>query len=129
MRSRCLVPMLALVVVAGCSQHSNFRESARYRIVQSTLAAKGTFRLDMRTGHVSQLVQSTKDEDLTWEEMRVSGLPPAAESGDHYQIFTSGIAAKFTFLINTDTGKTWQLQSTSDPTTKEDTYLWVPFDK
>jgi len=125
MKPQRLLLSIILLAAAGCSEHPVVRESPRYRIVQSTLAAKWTFRLDMRTGHVAQLVQVTKEGDLTWEDMPIAGLPPAADNGEHYQLFTSGIAAKFTFLMNTDTGKTWQLESIEDPATKEETYSWA----
>jgi hypothetical protein len=72
---------------------------------------KWTFRLDRFTGHVDQLV-STKDNDDRWEDMDVMELETARPPlRSHFQIFTSGIAAKHTFLIDTDTGKTWVLVS------------------
>jgi hypothetical protein len=83
------------------------------------------FRLDRQTGIVYQIV-TTKDNDLTWEKMDVLGLPVAAAGGVHYELFLSGLAARFMFLMNLDTGKTWQLQSSTDPTTKEATHSWIP---
>ena len=98
---------------------------SRYEIVQSTLAARWMFRLDRQKGFIYQIAH-TKDDDLVWEQMDVSGLPVGAASGIHYEIFLSGLAAKFSFLMNLDTGMTWQLQSSTDPTTKEIGYSWVP---
>ena len=58
--------------------------------------------------------------------MDVNGLPQPYASGVHYELFLSGIAGKFTFLMNLDTGKTWQLQQSTDPNTKEVTHEWNP---
>jgi hypothetical protein len=99
--------------------------SSRYEIVQSTLSVKWTFRLDKQTGAVYQIVRD-KDDANPWERMEIHGLPPAAATGVHYQIFLSGIVARFMFLMNLDTGKTWQLQHTTDTATKEETYAWEP---
>jgi hypothetical protein len=46
--------------------------------------------------------------------MDISPLP-VVTNPDHarFQIFTSGLAAKFTFLLDNDTGKTWQLVKTT----------------
>jgi hypothetical protein len=88
-------------------QHSTAPPNARFEIVQSLLAAKWTFRLDRFTGHVAQLVR-TKEDDNAWEEMEVTGLPTLhAPARPRFQIFTSGLAVKHTFLIDTDIGKTW----------------------
>jgi hypothetical protein len=80
---------------------------ARFEILQSELAAKWTFRLDRYTGRVAQLVR-TQEDDNTWEEMRVIGLPTVTSpSRARFQLFASGLAARYMFLIDTDTGKTW----------------------
>jgi hypothetical protein len=83
--------------------------SARYEIVQSELSAKNTFRLDKFCGSVAQLVKD-KDDQISWQSMPIEPkLPCAADNRNHYQLFTSGLAVKFTFLMNTDNGTTWQL--------------------
>jgi hypothetical protein len=88
--------------------------NSRYEIVQSTLAARWTFRLDKVCGNISQLVLN-KDEELVWQAMPILGQPRCTADGKiRYQIFTSGLAARHTFLINTDLGKTWQLQGVKD---------------
>jgi len=104
--------------------------NARYEIIQSELAAKWTFRLDRFSGHVAQLVQ-TKDGEMTWEDTPVRGLPQiTSPSRARFQIFTSGLAAIHTYLIDTDTGRTWQLASgrvkNPDGTENEDV-VWQPF--
>jgi len=98
---------------------------SRYEIVQSTLVARLTFKLDKQTGHVSQLVHDSGGDE-TWELMPVVGLPAVSSPGCHYQLFLSGLAVRFAFLVNTDSGRVWQLQKATDPTTKEETEGWVP---
>lgn len=111
-------------------QQTTTPPNARFEIVQSELAAKWTFRLDRFTGRVAQLVK-TKDDDNAWEETEVIGLPPiAAPSRPRFQLFTSGLAARYTFLIDTDTGKSWVVVSVKARRfdgTEYDVNRWVPF--
>lgn len=80
---------------------------ARFEVLQSTIAARWTFRLDRYTGRIWQLVK-TKEDDNAWEEMPVAGLPQvAATARPRFQLFASGLAARHTFLLDTDTGRTW----------------------
>jgi hypothetical protein len=98
-------------------------QDARYELVQSQIAAKGTFRVDRYNGNVYQLVQD-KDGNLTWELMQKLNHPKDSpkESRINYQIFMSGIAYKYTFLMNIWTGATWQLKQ--DSTTEA--LFWDP---
>jgi hypothetical protein len=100
---------------------------ARYEIIQSTLAARFTFRVDRVCGNVFQLV-ATKNDDLIWEPMSVVKLPSCNNDGKiRYQMFLSGLAARHTFLMNTDTGKTWQIRSFTNKNGNEDT-AWFPLE-
>lgn len=88
-------------------QQTTTNPGSRFELLQSSLAAKWTFRLDRFTGRVWQLVK-TKDDDSTWEEMPVIGLPKLqSATRARFQLFTSGLAARHTFLLDSDTGKTW----------------------
>ena len=102
---------------------------ARYVIVQSEIAARWTFRLDRWTGHVAELV-TTKSGDFTWQQMDVQGLAEAvAPLTPHFLIFTSGIAARFTFLLDTRSGASWVLVSTKAQNpdgTETQVDLWQP---
>lgn len=113
-------------------QHSTAPPNARFEIIQSELAAKWTFRLDRFTGRVAQLVR-TKDDDNVWEEMQVIGLPQVrTQTRPHFQIFTSGLAARHTFLIDTDTGKTWVVVTGKKKRTDGTEYevnVWQPFEE
>jgi hypothetical protein len=114
---RCDVPVATLVSGLSTSllaqQPSNLHQQttpppgARFEILQSQLVARLTFRLDRFTGHVAQLVK-TKEDDNAWDEMQVVGLPSIPNPARaRFQLFTSGIAARHTFLIDADTGKSW----------------------
>jgi hypothetical protein len=111
-------------------QRTEAPANARFEIIQSELAAKWTFRLDRFTGQVAQLAE-TKDGAQTWEQMQVIGLPnTTAPATARFQIFTSGITTRHTFLIDTDTGKTWVTASTkgkNDDGTEYEIDFWQPF--
>ena len=115
-----------LPVMPGGTSHET-AEGGEYEIIQAQTAAKWTFRLDKMTGHVWILVQN-KDGDYTWQVTKVDGLPDTKVNGPlHYQIFLSGLAAKFSFLIDTSSGKTWSLTTLTDKDGKETDYMWKPF--
>jgi hypothetical protein len=100
---------LAADVSVQSPQLTSTPPGARYEVVQSTIAVKATFRLDRYTGRVWELVRTNKDQN-TWQQTRVYDLPqmPGANR-PRFQLFTSGIAIRHTFLIDADTGKTWVL--------------------
>jgi hypothetical protein len=83
--------------------------NARFEIIQSTIAARLTFRLDRYTGRVWELVK-TKEDDNLWQETRSYDRSQiAAPTRARFQLFTSGIAARHTFLLDTDSGRSWVL--------------------
>jgi hypothetical protein len=91
----------------------------RYQIVQSTIAARGTYKVDTYEGSVYQMVVD-KNNNETWQLLSRLGN----KINDHqivgqrnYEIFLSSIAMRFTYLINLNTGATWQL--VQDPSTEE----------
>ena len=80
---------------------------ARFEVLQSTLAARGLLRPDRYYRRVWQLVK-TADDDSAWEEMLVFERPQLqAPTRPRFQLFTSGLAARHTFLLDGETGKTW----------------------
>ena len=103
---------------------------ARFEIIQSELAAKWTFRLDRFSGQVFQLVK-TKEDQSAWEEMAVAScLSVSQATRARFQLFSSGIAARWTFLIDTDTGKTWQLTTSKEKLpdgSEQENHSWQPF--
>lgn len=128
--SMLYLPLRAQQSPSDIHQHTAPPVNARFEIVQSELAAKLTFRLDRFTGHIAQLVRTATDENA-WEDMQVVGLPPITQATrPRFQIFTSGLAARFTFLFDTDTGKTWvvvAVKRRASDGTEYDVSLWQPF--
>jgi hypothetical protein len=51
------------------------------------------------------------DETLTWDLVeKEAGKTDVQKPGViNYQLFASGLAMRYTFLLNTNTGLTWQL--------------------
>ena len=93
--------------------------SPRYQIVQSSIAARGTYKVDTYEGNVYQLVVD-KNNNETWELLRRigNGTNDNQVNGQrNYEIFLSTLAMRFTYLINLNTGATWQL--VQDPNTEE----------
>ncbi|WP_394730725.1 hypothetical protein [Altererythrobacter sp. GH1-8] len=131
MRRTFLLPLLFLCAFSTQSlaqsdqspQSTTATTDSRFEIVQSELAARWTFRLDKKCGNVAQLV-STETSSVAWQEMIVLFLPDClASNKPRYQIFTSGLAARHTFLIDSQTGKTWILIQSGETT------YWGPFEE
>ena len=129
-----LMSALAFQIVFAQDYKANIHNSstistgARYEIVQSSLAAKWTFRLDRVCGTVAQLT-STQTETMNWEAMIIYNKSKCSNDGkNRYQLFTSGLAARHTFLMNSETGKTWLLTGFKD---KDDNDFngWTPFEE
>lgn len=139
MRELAVALSLAAVSGAAWAQDANPSHQltspvpgGRFEIVQSPLAAKWTFRLDRYTGRVWQLVK-TKEDDNSWEEMPVENLPKGSgQAKPRFQLFSSGIAARFTFLLDAETGRTWVVvtgkRKRSDGTEYE-VSRWAAFDE
>lgn len=91
----------------------------RFKIVQSTIAALGTYKLDSYNGDVYQMVVDAKGNNK-WNLIRKivhSYNDTKVEGKVNYEIFLSTIAMRFTYLINVNTGVSWQLFQ--DPDTEE----------
>lgn len=129
LRKTALSVGLTLAIVTGgfgqevrSHQKTQTPADVRFELVQSALAAKITLKLDKFTGQVFQIVQ-TKGDDLVWEKIpRLPHKQDVSTPGRvNYQVFTSGLAVKFTFLMNVSTGATWQLLES-----KEQVLVWEP---
>ena len=89
----------------------------RYEIVQSNLAALGTFQLDRFTGESFLLTNLTgKNGEVVKIIFRKIPVESYAAfyrrtvfNEPRFRIFNSQLAIKFTFLIDTRTGRSWQL--------------------
>ena len=90
--------------------------AARFEIVQSPKAVRLTFKVDKHRGRTYQLVLAA-DSTLTWELVPREEHPAGSTelpNQVNYQVFTSGVAVRFTFLLNVNTGATWQLTQGDD---------------
>jgi hypothetical protein len=107
-------------------------QDARFEIIQSQLAAKWTFRLDRYSGNVYKLVRTQSDGNA-WEQMPVLGLPKIANPAKpRFILFTSGIAARHTFLMDSMTGQTWVVTTVEVPLEEGKTTtinVWKPFEE
>ena len=111
-------------------QQTTAPAGARFELVQSELAAKWTFRLDRFTGRISQLVKAASGGNA-WEDMIILGLPSTTGTPHaKFQICTSGLAARHTFLIDVETGRTWVISSektTDKEGHEQESSAWEPF--
>ena len=102
-----VIPIAAQTSESYQYSKTSISEEARYEITQSTLSAKSTFKLDKFTGRVWQMVRSKEDRPA-WEEVPVIKAPKIAPgSNARFQLFISGVAARFTYLLDTVSGQTW----------------------
>jgi hypothetical protein len=88
---------------------------SRYEIITSNLAVKGTFKLDKFTGDVFQLFEND-DKSPYWKKMERRNHPRdvlVKNNRVNYQIVTSDLAMKCTYLVNINTGATWVLTESS----------------
>jgi hypothetical protein len=114
----CLLFIMAFCAITSAQQldsvpnnSTTVSPDSRFEIIQSSLMVKYTFRVDKVSGDVRVLVTKS-DGDFTWE--RVTRIPHKDDrlmrpDRINYQMFTSGLVARFTFLMNINTGATWFL--------------------
>ena len=97
-------------------QQTTTPTDARYEILQSEIAVKVTYRLDRYTGRVWRMFKDDGDGLLYWSELDVQYLPEIEHpTKPRFILFTSGIVVRHTFLMDTETGSTWQAyQDTND---------------
>ena len=130
MIARVVIAMLVLAATSASaqletktSQRTQPPPDARYEILQSDFVNVFTFRIDRFTGETAQLVLQD-DSTLTWQAIQKLPHPltdTTIPGRANYQVFTSGIARRYTFLINVNTGATWQLSE--DP---NQGIFWLP---
>ncbi len=95
----------------------------RYEIVQSSITARITIKLDRRTGETFLLTKGNNDEYF-WDKIPRLDYPDfmnEKKGDDQYRIFTSTTVVRNVILINIVNGATWILTSM-----KDDSYLWQP---
>lgn len=74
-----------------------------------------TFIIDKYTGDILQLVER-KDKTLTWQHIQREKSNKDVQKQDliNYQLFSSGLGIRHTYLLNTSSGLTWQLVKGSE---------------
>jgi hypothetical protein len=82
----------------------------RWEFFMSEIAVTLTFKVDKFTGDVFQLVE-LKDKTLTWVLIEREKKSNDIQKQDciNYQLFSSGMGIRHTYLLNTNSGLTWQL--------------------
>ena len=127
MHARLAVLVPSLIVLVGfrlhaqeverlMPQHTTVPAESRYEVVQSPRAARYTFLVDKERGLVSRLVIAG-DSAVTW--VPIPRISHPAGSPEHagrinYELYTSGVAAIYTFLVNLNSGTTWRLAARGD---------------
>jgi hypothetical protein len=112
------------------SQKTGVPADARFEIIQTNSNIRTTLKLDKYTGDVYELVRNkdlvrAKDEDYAWAKIRRLSHPldKTESPGEvNYQIITTSVGLRYTFLINTRTGASWKLSADPD---REQSY-WYP---
>jgi hypothetical protein len=116
-------PVLGQSSGTAAHQVSMVCGDSRYEVVQSPLVARLTLKLDKHAGVVYQLVRAA-DSSTTWDIM-IRRNHPAGDTQIsarvNYQLFLSGLAVRYAFLTNVNTGATWQLVETDDKS-----LVWSP---
>ena len=115
---------------AAASQKTGVPADARFEIIQTSSNIRTTLKLDKYTGMVFELVKTkdlvkVKDEEYVWSVTKRLQHPldkTDSPSVVNYQITTSAVGVRYTFLININTGATWKLAADPD---KEQSY-WYP---
>lgn len=115
---------------ALASQKTSTPPDSRFEIIQSQSNIRTTLKLDKFTGAVYELVKNkdlvrAKDEEYAWALTR--RMPHQQDKTDsldqvNYQIVTSSVGVRYTFLVNINTGASWKLSADPD---KEQSY-WYP---
>jgi hypothetical protein len=79
------------------------------------LVARLTLLVDKNSGDVFQIVR-TKNNELPWEKIyRIKSKNEHLDERQvNFQVFASGIAARYTYLLNIHTGQTWILAEDKD---------------
>lgn len=95
-------------------QTSTIPSTSRYEIVQSELGARVTLKVDKYLGQTYLLVEDS-NERLRWQLIEAEKQPNDTYTLGkvNYQVFTSGLGMRFTFLLNVNSGITWQLTEDS----------------
>ncbi len=91
---------------------------------QVDVPTRSLHRANLSTGENQGRRQRVGRNDRSWPPSSIAATRP------RFQLFTSGLAARYTFLIDGDTGKTWQMVTSKvkmPDETEQEINLWQPF--
>ena len=97
----------------GLNQNTEVPDTSRFSIIQSTLSADMTFKLDKYTGSVSRMLEGNKGTFWLKIKREKHADDIKTKNSVNYQIFTSGLSAQMVYLLNVNTGLTWELSENS----------------
>ena len=131
-RSLSVVFLVGICHVPLNGQHTPTNSSttpapqARYEILLADPIYGSTYRLDRYTGRVDRLVKTTGD--YAWQEMAVPDRDEQPTNRPRFQMFTSGsdTSQRVTFLIDSDTGKTWRADWDRGTGGARTNQVWTP---
>ena len=107
----------ASAALADPNQWTTTPPGGRFQIVQSALVLRQTFKLDNGTGHIWELGTSPGGDPM-WQPVQVDNLPQIDKPTPRFQIFCSGMAVRWCFMIDSWTGQTWILAVAGDGSQK-----------
>ncbi len=97
----------------GLNQNTEVPDTSRFSIIQSTLSADMTFKLDKYTGSVSRMLEGNKGTFWLKIKREKHADDIKTKNSVNYQIFTSGLSVQMVYLLNVNTGLTWELSENS----------------
>lgn len=122
-----LTSLCAMAQIDKHSYVSTTQTGGRFEIIQSPIARRLIFRLDKYTGDVYQYVLG-KDNKPLWEKISnawLSLILDKEKKQDYikFQLFMGGIAVADCFLLDIETGVTFQLYE--DPNSKKLFFYYI----
>ena len=117
--------LLILSAAGSAAQNSgpDRSSSSRYIVLQSSITARLTMKLDTRTGDTHLLLLAT-DSSFVWEKVpRLShpDYPNENKEQGIYSVFMSTTLVRNVILLNKTSGASWMLTPM-----KDGSYLWEP---
>jgi len=103
---------------------SDYPSDARFITIQSPMIARLTMLFDRYTGATYQFVSKTEGGNAWQIVTKLANVLDShqIDGAVNYMIYFSGLATKFTFLVNVRSGATWQLAED----TESGTLFWNP---
>ena len=107
-----LVSISIFIKAQDISVKSSITDNSRYEIIQSGIGAWATFKIDKYLGLVYMMFIDSTTNLAFWSLIDVypgTGKEIINPNKINYQLIISGIALRYIYLININTGNTWML--------------------